>query len=248
MTYSGFVQAGLQIGLNSILVKPKRGLFNIITGDNTSLDDIIANATIEENHHDELEITEHPVEQGAPISDHAFKRPAEVTLHIAWSNSPNKDNGLISAGVGALAANSPAFRTISNAAGIISEAITVGNLVQASLNGAAVNQMADIYAKLLKLQGTKALFDLYTGKRVYQNMMCKILTTPTDYKTENSLFITMVCRQIIITSTQTVQLPKADQADPSATASPINKGVSAAIPAAPIPLPAPAGQTSAGTW
>ena len=30
---------------------------------------------IEETHHDSVVITEHPVEQGAPISDHAFARP-----------------------------------------------------------------------------------------------------------------------------------------------------------------------------
>jgi hypothetical protein len=41
----------------------------------------------EENHSDQLEVTEHPIEQGAKISDHAFKRPAKVTVKIGWSNS-----------------------------------------------------------------------------------------------------------------------------------------------------------------
>ena len=43
--------------------------------------------TIEESHHDELEVTEHPIAQGAPITDHAFKRPAELTVRIGWSES-----------------------------------------------------------------------------------------------------------------------------------------------------------------
>jgi len=43
--------------------------------------------TIEEVHHDELEVTEHPVAIGAPITDHAFKRPAELTVRIGWSES-----------------------------------------------------------------------------------------------------------------------------------------------------------------
>jgi hypothetical protein len=43
--------------------------------------------TLEEQHHDELVITDHPVEQGAAITDHAYKKPAEVTLTVAWSNS-----------------------------------------------------------------------------------------------------------------------------------------------------------------
>ena len=52
-----------------------------------SIGGIVAQATIEERHHDELTITDHPVEMGANISDHAFLRPAEVTIHCGWSNS-----------------------------------------------------------------------------------------------------------------------------------------------------------------
>ncbi len=35
---------------------------------------------VEENHEDTLVITEHPAEQGAPFSDHAYKKPATVTI------------------------------------------------------------------------------------------------------------------------------------------------------------------------
>jgi len=46
---------------------------------------IPAQVTIQEQERDELTITEHPVEQGAPINDHAFKRPSEVTIRAGWS-------------------------------------------------------------------------------------------------------------------------------------------------------------------
>lgn len=48
---------------------------------------IIPDVTIEENHSDRLEITHHPVELGANISDHAYMQPFEVTLRYAWSDS-----------------------------------------------------------------------------------------------------------------------------------------------------------------
>lgn len=48
---------------------------------------IVAQVTIEEDHEDELTITEHPVEQGAAITDHAYKRPATVRLQLGWSQS-----------------------------------------------------------------------------------------------------------------------------------------------------------------
>lgn len=48
---------------------------------------LIAQVTVSEEHQDELEITQHPVETGAAITDHSFKRPAVVTVRAGWSNS-----------------------------------------------------------------------------------------------------------------------------------------------------------------
>jgi len=59
-----------------ITLRPQRGL-----------GEITAQAVIQERHTDDLTITEHPIEQGAQITDHAFKRPAEVVLHYGWSES-----------------------------------------------------------------------------------------------------------------------------------------------------------------
>jgi hypothetical protein len=50
-----------------------------------SIGGFIAEVTIEENGTDDVTITEHPVEQGAPIADHAFKRPSTVTIKAGWS-------------------------------------------------------------------------------------------------------------------------------------------------------------------
>ena len=47
-----------------------------------SLGTIIPNITIEESHDDTMEITSHPVQQGAAISDHAYKNPA--TLKVVY--------------------------------------------------------------------------------------------------------------------------------------------------------------------
>jgi hypothetical protein len=58
-----------------------------------------AQVTVEEEHDDELVITEHPVEQGAAITDHAYKRPAELRVRVGWSAS----GGLILGGAGAAA-------------------------------------------------------------------------------------------------------------------------------------------------
>lgn len=48
---------------------------------------IIPDCTIEERHLDALEITEEPVEQGASVSDHAYRKPFELVLRVAWTDS-----------------------------------------------------------------------------------------------------------------------------------------------------------------
>jgi hypothetical protein len=54
---------------------------------NRNIGGIVAQVTIEEQGTDELQITDHPVEQGAPISDHAFKRPVTVNITAGWSQA-----------------------------------------------------------------------------------------------------------------------------------------------------------------
>lgn len=163
-----------------IVIQPKRGLF----GKDGSI--VIAQATVEEKHTDDLEITEHPVELGAAITDHAFKRPAEIIIQMAFSNTPSAITG--------------------------------------QDKYADPFDVKKAYQSLLKLQQDRVLLHIETGKRSYDNMLIKGLVTTTDNKTENSMFITVSCRQIIIVNTQTVQLAKAVQAKPAITASPVNRG------------------------
>jgi hypothetical protein len=198
----GFVNAAALIALDSILVKPKR-----------AFGDIKAQVTLEETHDDEMEITEHPVEQGAAISDHAYKRPARLRVHCAWSNSPSVQ-GLVDGAVGAVKS------TISS--------------VQSLITGNSEAQVKDFYEKLLKLQSDRIPFDVYTGKRRYTNMLVKSLNTTTSKDTENSLIVIAAFQQVIIVQTQTIlaNAPAANQADPAATQPVTNSGTKSLLPSA----------------
>lgn len=52
-----------------------------------SIGDLTIPAMIEEIHIDTMRVTEHPVEMGAAITDHAYVRPREVVIKCGWSNS-----------------------------------------------------------------------------------------------------------------------------------------------------------------
>lgn len=181
---SNFLTTGLQIGasvggeLVNAFFGPKRSI-------NSSIGSFSHYVTIEEHHHDELVITDHPVEQGASISDHAYKKPAEITLTLAWTNS--------------------SLSSITS--------LQFGNYSQY------------VYKNLLSLQATRTPFNLSTGKRRYQNMLIQSLDTTTDVKTENSLIVSLHCREVIIVQTTTTQLqPASNMANPQKTAATSNTG------------------------
>ena len=69
--------------------------FALITSRGRSIGGIIPDVTVREVHRDEMIITDHPTEMGAPVSDHAFMRPKEVELSVGWSNCSGQSAGYI---------------------------------------------------------------------------------------------------------------------------------------------------------
>lgn len=191
---TGFALAAAQLGVEAILVRPKR-----------SIGSFSAQVTISEDHVDEMEITDQPVEQGAAISDHAFKRPSEVTIEAIWSNSPTGQGFL------------------SSVAGSVSG--TIGG-VQSILTGNSQDQIRDIYDKLLALQASRELSDVFTGKRVYKNMLISSMRVKTDKQNENILRVICHLREVLIVSVSVVQIaaPADAQQEPESSAPILDKG------------------------
>lgn len=61
--------------------------FALITTQQRRVSSLIPDVVMREVSRDELVITDHPVETGAAISDHAFLRPVEVEMNLGWSDS-----------------------------------------------------------------------------------------------------------------------------------------------------------------
>jgi hypothetical protein len=215
----GFVEAGALLGVQMLAIKPDR---RFVAQDGGS--SIVAHATIEEVHQDEMEITEHPVEQGTTISDHAFVRPAELIITAGWTNSSN-ETSVIGAVAGFATAESSAARALIGAAEFASGVLTL-------LSG-GVSPVQQAYDNLLAAYQARTLFTVYTGKRPYKNMLIKSLSTTTDKRNENAMLVRIVMRQILMVQTQTVTVPDpSNMSDPARTASP-EEGATA------YPVPAP---------
>lgn len=162
--------------------------------------------TVEEEHTDSLEITQHPVEQGAAITDHAYLKPRELVITAGWSNS-----------------SSEAVR------GAIEAADFDGQMTTA-------DYVSSIYSQLLSLQESLSLFNVTTSKRIYSNMLMVSLAVRNDPETAQALMVKATFREIITVATQATTLPAvANQADPGDTADLSNGPVAFPYPSAPAP-------------
>lgn len=132
------------------------GSYALITGPTRAIGAIIPDVTIEETGVDQLRVTDHPVEVGASVSDHAFKAPCERIMRVGWSDA----------------------------------------------SGGFEGYSAMVYSQLLQLQASREPMTVYTGKRLYQNMLISLLSETTDETTEHALIATVGMREVIITDTQ----------------------------------------------
>ncbi len=83
----------------------------------------------------------------------------------------------------------------------------------------------DVYAAFLDMQQKRELLSVTTGKRIYKNMLIRGIEVTTDKTTENVLSITLTLREVILTSTQKIQVAaKADMALGENTAASKNAG------------------------
>jgi hypothetical protein len=85
--------AGIASFVSNILIQPSRAIaYNPTktTGgapvDPSAEATIIPDCAVSERGMDRMQITQHPVEQGAAISDHCYKMPPEVHLSWNWTN------------------------------------------------------------------------------------------------------------------------------------------------------------------
>jgi len=167
---------------------------------------IAVQAVLEETHVDRLEVTEHPVESGTPISDHSFLKPTEVMLRCGWSNA------------------SPEALT-----GAVTSLFSGGGL-------SASDYVLSIYSQLLALQKSRQPFTITTTARTYDNMMMPALYVTRDEKTAQALMVTATCREVILATTQSTSLPpQTSQTNPAATAETQNVGVATVVPGSPAP-------------
>lgn len=175
-------------------------------------------ATIEEVHSSSVEITEHPVENGANITDHAYVKPIELVMRCGWSNSSSQ----------------ALINSITSAA---ATAITNGpSSLFSDDTGPYGDFVSGIYNQLLNLQQQRSPFTVVTTLRQYNNMLIQNIRVERDQKSSQALLATVTMKQVIIvlTSSSTIP-PPSSQANPTNTQDISQLGQVSLLPNASVP-------------
>jgi hypothetical protein len=184
---------------------------DILFGSGRGLGTLIPNVVIEESHDDELEITDHPVDRSADITDNSFRRPSALQLRYGWAPGAPLVGGLVGT-------------ILPVTSGLVSGVNQVLN--------AGDDYLTSIYQKLRDLQATRQPFTITTGKRVYENMLLRRISFTTTAETEYSMIVTLLCREVQLVSVTTTNLaPQSSQAEPQQTSPTVDKGAVAPVPA-----------------
>lgn len=158
-------------------------------------------ATTDEQHSDNADITEHQVETGFNATDHIRPTPKRLTLTGVVTNTP-----------------------ISIPAG----QQEIGGSVQkqtASANGQNFDYLAlqfdsefdrvkVVHDELADAIGTGALFTVTTTLAKYENMACENESIPRSAALGNTLQVTLSFKQLRIVSTSSVETPPSEEKTP----------------------------------
>jgi len=135
-------------------------------------------ASISENHEDEADITNHPIEDGGEITDHIRKLPITFSLNGRVTNTP----------------------LVYLASQFAKSPVTTDNVK-------ADDRVAAAYDKLQEIQKTGELVTVVTSLRTYESMAIKNISVVRNAETGNVLDCTLVMQEVLIVKTLVTALP-----------------------------------------
>lgn len=156
---------------------------------------VTVNVIKTEDTKDRLTITSQPVQQGASISDHAFKEPVTLAMKIFQQNTSS----------------------------LLNPTAALNSLVQ-TFSGAGSGGLDQLYLQFTNIQKSRVPLTVTTPKRVYLNMLIAEIDCHTDERTENILSLTLLFQEVNIVKIGTATVPPSQQRNPGSTQDTQNTG------------------------
>jgi len=153
----------------SLLFKKTKGSVGLVEFD----------ATLSETHNKSVQLTDHPVEAGADITDHVRRQPEEISINGIVSNTP-----------------------IVFLASIFAASPIKDDLTRPS------DRAGLAYAELKRLMDDGEVVDVITTLREYENMVITSMSVERSAATGNVLNASLSLREIVLVETETVEAPQ----------------------------------------
>lgn len=156
----------------------------------SSIGSVELDASVSETHQGDVDVTEHPVERGANIADHARPKPESITIEGLISNTPlPAPNGQLTK-------------------------VTSGSAEFDSRSELQPTRSGQAYADLLALKDRGELLTVVTALRVYDNMILTSLSVPRDARTGQALRFSATLKQVKVVTSQLVKVVAVQKAQP----------------------------------
>lgn len=149
------------------------------------IDSLVLDASVSESHTVEVQITDHPVEQGVDVTDHRRRKPRQLTIEGIVSNTP--------------------LPQVSDPTTLV----TVGNVTFQSLSAGSTADTVpalNAYQTLLALADSPKLITVITALQTYENMTLSNLSVPRDASVGQSLHFTATLREIKLVRNDVAQV------------------------------------------
>lgn len=188
---------------DELINHPTRAQINL-----SSTEIIEFDASVREEHIAEVEVTEHPVESGIAVTDHARPKPLEITIEGVITNTPlNRQQTLSTTGRGVR----QVMTTVrGNQISELLDTSTLSDAVQGQ-PGRAENA----YKKLCDLRDNPQIVVVVTALKTYQNMIMTSLRVPRDAETGDILRFEARFKEVRqVTNATTVVATKQEKAKP----------------------------------
>ncbi|HEY8355731.1 MAG TPA: hypothetical protein VIK69_12045 [Methylophilaceae bacterium] len=180
-------------------------LLDFLVSRGSTIGDIQIMATLEEVHTDTIQASEHPIERGAAITDHAYKKPAEVLIRCGWTDS--SFTALVGSVSSLFQGGSVGDRYID---GVYSQLLALQESRQPFTIVTGLRQYDNMLIQSLRVDR-----DQKTSNALMVTAICR--------------------QVIIVETQATQLPPREAQRDPASTAEVENTGVKLATPATPSP-------------
>lgn len=158
-------------------------------------------AVVRDSHESTATVTEHPVEQGANISDHVRPDLDRVVLEAIVSNTPITQP--VSQADGATGA--PGDVDLINRDGD-----TIG-AARVLLFDGEFDRVRSVYDELRRLKDTGTVVDIITSLREYDSMIIRAVNPQRDASSGSLLRIQIEATQIRIVESEIVEAPVPDE-------------------------------------